>query len=336
MASYRLSHKPPGSKESHLIRTQETIQNLPNREASALARQMAVKDVSFYPEKYGAKQIGAGAFGTVFLVRTSQRLLTDLQTFFRYGGGKILASYPPVGTPIIIKITKQNTRDSDSSFYKTNVMENVVHKRLFVAPCGKLGTRALCISKYVPKFFMSCIFGRPRHLKSLTVMDSAGDTDLNTFVKGKSVPANLFVEVERAICVMWLNGYIHGDLHRENIMIDTKRHTVKIIDFGFSLKLPSKFVSTLGRRLYRKIASGSLESLGEVWTQKPVNGNMRLINYTNRVMRSRRLPWYNPDYKILRTLWNQVPRQMRKKIPVIRSSAWGIPIDAYQHTKHAV
>ena len=331
MASYKLTPEPPGSAESHKIRSSiEHIQNLPIKEAMMLSKQRATRQNFFYPEKYGAKKLGAGAYGTVYLTRMTNELYWELADIFQHGGGKIITHFPPVPIPVVIKITKQQSNSSDSSFYAENVRENLVHKRLCTAPCLQIGTKPLCISKYVPKFYMSCVIGKLKNHRSLTVMDPAGNTDLDKFVRGKSIPVALFIEVERAICAMWLTGYIHGDLHRANIMLDTNTMAVKIIDFGFALKLPPPFVAILGRRIYNKIARGDVDSLGDVWTQKPVDGKRRLINYTNGVMKSKGFPWYNPDYKILRTLWNQVPKNLRSQIPAARSAAWGIPIGTQQ------
>jgi serine/threonine protein kinase len=155
-------------------------------------------------------------------------------------------------------------------------------------------------------------------------MDLAGNMDLDKFVSHKDIPVSLFVEIERAICSMWLAGYIHGDLHRANLMIDTRTYSIKLIDFGFALKMPPGFVDVLARRISNMIARGDMKSLGEVWTEKPIDGKLRLINYSNRVMKGKGYPWYNPDYKILRTLFNQVPRKLRNQIPAARSALWGI------------
>ena len=334
MASYKLSPEPPGSDESHKIRSSiQQIQNLPIKEAMELAKQRATKQNVFFPESFGAKQLGKGAYGTVYLVRMTNELYWTFASIFQNGGGKIITQFPHVPSNVIIKITKQAANSSDSNFYQENVRENLVHKRFATASCLQIGTKPLCISKYVPKFFFSCIIGKPRNHRSVTVMEPAGNTDLDKFVRGKKIPAELFVDIERAICAMWLTGYIHGDLHRANIMIDTSTNSIKIIDFGFATKLPPQFVQVLSRRIYNKIARGDLDSLGDVWTQKPMNGKRRLINYTNAVMKSRGFGWYNPDFKILRTLWNQVPRNLRSQIPAIRAAAWGIPIGAKTQSK---
>lgn len=331
MASYILSPDLPGSDESHKILSSiEQLQNLPMKEALAIAKQRATKSNVFYPQKYGAKQVGAGAYGTVYLVRMTNELYWELASLFQYGGGRVITEFPRVPIPVVIKITKQKAGTSDSNFYGENVRENLVHKRLCTAQCLQVGTKPLCISKYVPTFYMSCVIGKPKDHRSLTVMAPAGNTDLDKFVRGKSIPVALFIEIERAICAMWLTGYIHGDLHRANIMLDAKKMAVKILDFGFALKLPPPFVAVLGRRIYNKIARGGIDSLGDVWTQKPIDGKRRLINYANGVMKSKGFPWYNPDYKILHTLWNQVPRKLRFQIPAARAVAWGIPIGATQ------
>ena len=90
--------------------------------------------------------------------------------------------------------------------------------------------------------------------------------------------------------------------------------------------MPAGFVSVLSRRISNMIAQGHTGSLGDVWLKKPINDKLRLINYSNRVMKGRGFPWYNPDYKVLQSLFNQVPRDLRKNIPAARAAAWGIQL----------
>ena len=78
MASYRLSPDLPGSDESHKIKSSiEQLQNLPIQEALLLAKQRATRQNVFYPEKYGAKKLGAGAYGTVYLVRMTNEIFWE-------------------------------------------------------------------------------------------------------------------------------------------------------------------------------------------------------------------------------------------------------------------
>ena len=264
-------------------------------------------------------------------MRVTQTSLAAINEGLKFGGGVVIQQIPREGASVVVKVAKQGKR-SDKEFYIENVRENVVHRKLSGDSCSFVpaSTKPICVSKYVPKFYVSFIAGSPKRLESVTVMDVAGDMSLDKFVKGKKIPVDFFVDVERAICSLWLSGYIHGDLHRENIMIDTRTKRIQIIDFGFAIKMPPAFVSVLSRRISNLIASGHQGSLGDVWLQKPVDKDLRLINYSNRVMKGRGFPWYNPDYKVLQSLFNQVPRDLRKNIPAARASAWGIQLQQVQ------
>ncbi|AGE56721.1 PBCV-specific basic adaptor domain-containing protein [Acanthocystis turfacea Chlorella virus NE-JV-2] len=330
MKSYVLSPQP-GSNASHQITTKYSAQNEQIRGVAEASRRVASKQFRFDPVRYGAKKLGGGAYGTAYLMRVTQTSLAAINEGLKFGGGVVIQQIPREGASVVVKVAKQGKR-SDKEFYIENVRENVVHRKLSGDSCSFVpaSTKPICVSKYVPKFYVSFIAGSPKRLESVTVMDVAGDMSLDKFVKGKKIPVDFFVDVERAICSLWLSGYIHGDLHRENIMIDTRTKRIQIIDFGFAIKMPPAFVSVLSRRISNLIASGHQGSLGDVWLQKPVDRDLRLINYSNRVMKGRGFPWYNPDYKVLQSLFNQVPRDLRKNIPAARASAWGIQLQQVQ------
>jgi serine/threonine protein kinase len=333
--SYKLSPQP-ASNTSHEITSATGLANVPIQEALSLAKQKAKKVFRFDPLRYGAKKLGGGAYGTAYLVQITPAVLAGLQEGLAYGGGRIVTSMPGVGERVVVKIATQGGKN-DAAFYQENIRENIVHKRFSVDPCRPVprAQKPICVSKYVPKFYLSFIDGTPKKHESVTVMGLAGDMSLAKFIGSKKIPVDFYVDLERAICSMWLAGYLHGDLHRENIMIDTRTKRIQIIDFGFALKMPPGFIDVLSRRISNMISSGKFQTLGDVWTEKPVDGKLRLINYSDRVMKGRGFPWYNPDYKILRSLWNQVPRDMRKKIPAARSALWGIPIVAEQDRRAA-
>ncbi|AGE60176.1 PBCV-specific basic adaptor domain-containing protein [Acanthocystis turfacea Chlorella virus WI0606] len=330
MKSYVLSPQP-GSNASHQITTKYSAQNEQIRGVAEASRRVASKQFRFDPVRYGAKKLGGGAYGTAYLMRVTQTSLAAINEGLKFGGGVVIQQIPREGASVVVKVAKQGKR-SDKEFYIENVRENVVHRKLSGDSCSFVpaSSKPICVSKYVPKFYVSFIAGSPKRLESVTVMDVAGDMSLDKFVKGKKIPVDFFVDVERAICSLWLSGYIHGDLHRENIMIDTRTKRIQIIDFGFAIKMPPAFVSVLSRRISNLIASGHQGSLGDVWLQKPVDKDLRLINYSNRVMKGRGFPWYNPDYKVLQSLFNQVPRDLRKNIPAARASAWGIQLQQVQ------
>ena len=43
-------------------------------------------------------------------------------------------------------------------------------------------------------------------------------------------------QVRQAVMALWTSGYIHGDMHMGNILVNSKTGNIKIIDFGFMKK----------------------------------------------------------------------------------------------------
>jgi hypothetical protein len=162
-------------------------------------------------------------------------------------------------------------------------------------------------------------------------MDSAGNASADAFAKIMTTHKNperfarWYVSLEKAITSMWLAGYVHGDLHRENIMVQmSKPSEVKLIDFGFAIKLPPAFIKTIADGASKMIAEGSTKSFADIWTNDLINGKQTLVNYTNRIISSRGFSWYNPDYKVLQTMYNDIPQGGKQMISALRSKEWGI------------
>ena len=293
------------------------------------------KDVKFDVAKYGMK-VGAGAHGQVFLCTATPELKAKLKEGFDNGGVKVFEEFPATGATVIVKVQQQQKNMPDNVFFELVAQENTVHKKLTAAPACRavpLATRPICVSEYVCKFFMGYVTGSPKKHVSITVMEAINGIPVDKFVtmmRGKTslkASAKFYVEFERAVCSLWLAGYVHGDLHRGNALVNPTTGEIKLIDFGTAFKLPDIIVKNVSIEISRLISSGHTKSLADVWTDTKINGTQTLRNYANRVMKSH-YSWYNADYKVLQTMFNDIAKGGKALVPKLRTEIWGIPIKA--------
>jgi serine/threonine protein kinase len=272
--------------------------------------------------------VGGGAYGKAYKVVNTREMNEKILTSFENSTGKIVSSFPSIGTEIVIKIAKQHPDSGTEDFFEDSLRENLIHKNLSESPSCALvpKVKPVCVSEYVPEFYMSFITKNNSKYESVTVMSNAGDTTLHKALPelSQSQLINLYVQVERAICSMWLAGYVHADLHASNIMVTKKDNNPKIIDFGFGIVLPESFKKQIAFFISTIINSGSNRSLAEVWTKIKLNGNNKtLSDYSNKIIFGRKYPGYNPESRILKGMWNKISPSNRKLLPKIRSAAWG-------------
>jgi len=248
--------------------------------------------------------------------------MKDLKRGFNAGGVKVFESFPAIGSFVIVKVVKQKRGTKDKEFFEESARENTVHSKLATQQCSS--SALACISNFVPEFYVSFVTRVKGYQECITLMGSAGKTTVATSRK-TGVSAEFYARAEQAVCALWLAGYIHGDLHLENIMADDQGN-VKLIDFGFAAKMPESFVTFISQGVKQMIQSGSDKSLGDLWTEGKMNGTQTVVDYSNRLMKGRDYDWYNPDYKSLRRIYNDIPRGGTKLLPGIRSKLWGIPM----------
>jgi serine/threonine protein kinase len=142
----------------------------------------------------------------------------------------------------------------------------------------------------------------------------------------------MYTQIELIICTLWLSGFTHGDLHLDNLLVtkDKSNVTYKLIDFGFAMKIPEPFVKLVAEGITKMIKERSVQSFADLWTKDSVGG-VRLVNYSNRVLKGRGFEWYNPDYKMLQLLYNLLPAKQRKELPEARSKLWSVPLGSNQN-----
>jgi serine/threonine protein kinase len=278
--------------------------------------------VSFDPTPYG-ERIGGGVYGRIYRCRVTKNFMEDLKRAFNAGGVKVFESFPEINTFVMVKVVRQKKNITAKEFFEESAHENTVHSKLATHQCSS--SALACISNFVPEFYVSFVSKLDKTHECITLMGSAGVT---TIRKMKGISAEFYARAEQAVCALWLAGYIHGDLHLENIMTDDKGN-VKLIDFGFAAKMPESFVTFISQGVKQMIQSGSNKSFGDLWTEGKMNGTQTVVDYSNRLMKGRDYTWYNPDYKALRKIYNDIPKGDVKLVSKIRSKLWGIPMSMH-------
>ncbi|AGE52733.1 PBCV-specific basic adaptor domain-containing protein [Paramecium bursaria Chlorella virus CZ-2] len=219
---------------------------------------------------------------------------------------------------------------STAKFLDDSLRENLVHKHFTESPSCSLVSRAkpVCVSEYVPKFYMSFITKNSKEYETITVMNRAGYTTLATFLMGTKLSqsdlVHLYVKIERAICSLWLAGYVHADLHKSNIMVTKEGKNPKIIDFGFSIVLPDSFRKQIASYISGILSSGSNRSLAEVWMEVKMNGGKTIKEYSNTIILKRGFEEYSSETTMLKELWNKIRKQNRMLISKFRTVEWGV------------
>lgn len=124
----------------------------------------------------------------------------------------------------------------------------------------------------------------------------------------------MYVNVEKAVVSLWLKGVAHGDLHGKNILVKAK--DVKIIDFGFSKKIPDAASQGVATKFSRMVQSGSSAHIMAIWDAHLKDNVETHLKY------GRGYKWYNSDAKLLGLAYKRVPKAQRGRIGELRRQAW--------------
>jgi serine/threonine protein kinase len=280
-------------------------------------------EVSLTP--FVEKELYSGANGTTYIVKVTDALLKMMDSARREAGHRVIGESPPrLGTRIVMKVAKRKPRDSWPDFLAENVREASVHRELTksdISTCIKIPCASAfqCAGNYVPAFFIGFLNGgKAKSPAYVTFMGYAGEMTLHDYLTTRRMTAEVYANFEIAACAMWAAGFVHGDLHRKNAMIDPATKKVTIIDLGFGVKLPDDMRSKIRERIAQIVDSDDGGSAGDMWTDLGVTA------YANRIMTARGFPsWYNPDGRSLVTMFNSLSRSEKERLPEVRRALWG-------------
>lgn len=322
---YHLVH-PPGSLDTaEKQRIHADVAHVTN---ARIARTQAVRGQAFAVSMSSVPRwlafagvrvrasLGQGAYGKVFLVDAGPALSALAGTFLSpvYGYRPL-----PASGQVALKVALPRSHEPWDAFIDLSAHEAHVHGQLSGDRpwVGSGCTRAMRTSEFVPQMYVAGV--PPGARMYMTLMQAVGPDPVPLL--SVHVSPQLYVEVERAVVAMWLSGIAHADLHMENILV-TRDGRPWIIDFGWAVMLDGARTSSLRQKLGDALVDPRLRTLANaIWYGTDVG------RYVETVI-AKRFPlhgWYNPDGKLLRSLYNRVPAHARALIPQLRSAAWGCP-----------
>lgn len=278
--------------------------------------------------------LGKGAYGVAFRLLASAHVENLVHHFSHVIRG---ASIPVHGSTLVMKISTYDIKKEYTSWLSSCERENAVHKYVSSLPCVAIPGMAtpICVKKHTPKFFCSGLFECPYTGNSfyITLMDLARGIPVNALLeKMKGVPSTaMYLEMERAAAALWMNGIVHADMHKGNMLYDGEK--VTIIDFGFAVVLPDTLREKIRKRIAHVVVKTGIRSLGEIFEQSSEHGIANLQNHVNRVQHGRGASWYNPDMSAMLRMYSRLPRDERETVPTKRRAIWGVRTKSTKSTK---
>lgn len=271
------------------------------------------------------KQVGKGLYGRAYLTKLTPTSRPRLVRLVRSMAFVTSGSLPALGDSVVIKVNRFNkAEDSRKAWLKAALRESAVHWHLTgqgrqacarVPGCAKQP----CVADHAPRFYVSGVVGDTY----VTVMGVAPGQPLERLLARTPPGAELYLQVERAACALWASGFVHADMHKDNVFYDPSTRTATLIDFGYAVMLPDELRRSIVSRMAPAIGAG-VRSLGEVFrsSARSKHGINNLQGYVNRVQHVRGFDWYNPDYTALTRLYSRLSPKDKLRVPEMRRALW--------------
>ena len=202
--------------------------------------------------------LGSGAYGSVFSVAMDEHRCHYARKYFVYNsdmkhvaGLAVEDKYNlPVHAQVAVKIIllPQAGNTTMRALYAALIREIEVSTQLCqAAPIRLKNQHTYDVASVVPKVYYAGV--DEQSMVGVLIMEQVKGISLNEFehkqlkIQQKKFPDWVLVNVEYALACLYLNGYLHMDLHTNNIIIDESRrkYKVKLIDFGIAVKLDDTY-----------------------------------------------------------------------------------------------
>lgn len=114
-------------------------------------------------------------------------------------------------------------------------------------------------------------------------------------------------QVRHACYALWTHGYIHGDLHFNNVLVNKKTRNIKVIDFGFARRtnsIHSTQWKTGKTNMLSKLDNKFARWFRSEWRSYKISmgvktGNPNAFVFNNTIDRSNY--YYGPHYNLMRS-----------------------------------
>lgn len=252
---------------------------------------------------------------------------------------------------VIVKVYHLTKTDSsgrkaiDPVMLEEAMNDAKAHAYLQSADCVAIKNCAtrLCSRKHVPKLYFAAMAAdsyHPEELFYIIMMEKVGVVSLQEYATRQKIPfttnvyrgknklsPETYIQLERAVASLWVNGIMHVDLHPDNILYDPRAKTFFIIDFGFAVYLGPQATQAIRDKISKAMqANVPLHTMTNVTKNQERNVYVRnMLQVPNVMTRLRGYPYYNPDYVVLKIFDVTAGLDNYQALPYYtqRRTAWG-------------
>lgn len=271
----------------------------------------------------GATYVSSGSFGSIYEMRLTDKMKTAFLKS-KFDAVQVSPSFHTVHEPVYIKLIHISTRKEshqDVTAYgaRSAAREIAAHWSMSESPAITIGDKRYDIASVVPHVHAIAL-DRYGKIAIIIMQKIHGETLTNYMHNHPTLDPWVLYKFEYALACLWLSGYIHGDLHSGNVMIDTKHKKVYIIDFGHVIQLPKDVVEA------SKDALKYDKGLDVIWESIRRYGNVAVMqryhNHASDEENPAQTQWFR-NGNLMRAVRSQTALS-NTQLKAGRRDAWGL------------